>query len=240
MPTHPASDARSTAAPTRRTPIVLAWSGGKDSAWALHELDARDDVEVVALLTTVDAADGHVPMQGIAGDVLRAQAALTGRPLVAVPLAAGAGNDAYAAAFADGLQQARARVPGVSDIAFGDLFLGDIRQWREALCARLGWTAHFPLFGRDTAALAHRMIDGGLRAVVTSVDTTRLDAAFSGRAFDHALLVALPVGIDPCGENGEFHTLVVDGPMLASPLAVVPAGTTRVDGRFETTRFALA
>lgn len=239
MPTQAAADARTADARPRRTPMLLAWSGGKDSAWALHALDARADVEVVALLTTVDAGDGHVPMQGIAGAVLRAQAARTGRPLFEVPLPARAGNDVYEAAFADGLEKARRRFPGLADIAFGDLFLADIRQWREALCARLGWTAHFPLFGRDTSVLARAMVDGGLRAVVTAVDTTRLDAAFGGRAFDHALLDALPPGIDRCGENGEFHTLVVDGPMLAAPLAVVPAGTALVDGRFATTRFVL-
>lgn len=232
----PAPADRRDAAPP--TPILLSWSGGKDSAWALHTLDARDDVEVVALLTTVDADDGHVPLQGIDGEVLRAQAALTGRPLVAVPLAAGAGNDAYAAAFAAGLAQARRRAPGLADVAFGDLFLADIRDWRRALCARLGWTAHFPLFGGDTAALARDMLDGGLRAFVTSVDTTRLAPSFAGRAFDRTLLAALPDGVDPCGENGEFHTLVVDGPMLAAPLPVAAAGTSS-SGRFSTARFVL-
>lgn len=222
-----------------RTPILLSWSGGKDSAWALHELDARADVEVVALLTTVDAGDGHVPMQGIDGAVLRAQAALTGRPLVTVPLPAGAGNDAYTDAFAAGLAQARALAPGLAEVAFGDLFLADIRDWRTALCARLGWTAHFPLFGRDTAALAQKMIDGGLRAVISSVDTTRLDAAFAGRAFDRALLAALPDAVDPCGENGEFHTLVVDGPMLSAPLSVAAAGATTEAGRFRIARHVL-
>jgi diphthamide synthase (EF-2-diphthine--ammonia ligase) len=141
--------------------------------------------------------------------------------------------------FADALQRARERWPDLRDIAFGDLFLADIRAYREALCARLGWTPLFPLFGSDTAVIARQMIAGGLGATLCCVDTQQLDATFSGRGFDAALLDALPPGVDPCGENGEFHTCVSAGPMFAQPLALVRGETVLRDGRFGYTDFLL-
>src|SRR5690606_15012659 len=125
---------------------------------------------------------------------------------------------------------ARLRWPGLRDIAFGDLFLADIRAYRDALCARLGWRPHYPLFGGDTALLAREMIAGGMRASLCCVDTTRLDAAFAGRDFDASLLADLPVGVDPCGEHGEFHTCVSAGPMFAAPLALRRGGSVLRDG----------
>src|SRR5690606_31772441 len=144
-------------------------------------------------------------------DVLRAQAAATGLPLIESRIPQECDNAAYEAAFAASLAEARLRWPGVDHIAFGDLLLADIRAWREALCARLGWTPLFPLFGVDTAALAVEMLAGGLRASLCCVDTRQLDASFAGRDFDADLLGSLPVGVDPCGEHGEFHTCVADG-----------------------------
>lgn len=129
---------------------------------------------------------------------------------------------------------------GIQHVAFGDLFLEDIRDYRKALCARLGWTAHVPLFGSDTARLARGMIEGGLRAHLCCVDTTQLDAGFAGRAFDAALLDALPAGVDPCGERGEFHTCVSAGPMFAAPLTFERGDTVLRDGRFAYTEFTLA
>ena len=126
----------------------------------------------------------------------------------------------------------RANAGPLSAIAFGDLLLADVRDWREALCARLGWRAEFPLFGSDTAALARRMVDGGLRASLCCVDTTQLDGRFGGRAFDAELLRELPAGIDPCGENGEFHTCVSDGPMFTKPVQVERGETVLRDARF--------
>lgn len=222
-----------------RAPVLLSWSGGKDAAWALHALRRHGRVEVVGLLSTITAQYERISMQGIRTAVLHAQADAVGLPVIEARIPRDADNEAYVASFAAGLTEARTRWPGLETIAFGDLFLADIRDWRTALCARLGWTAHFPLFGRDTAALAQKMIDGGLRALISSVDTTRLDPAFAGRAFDRALLAALPDGVDPCGENGEFHTLVVDGPMLSAPLSVAAAGATTEAGRFRIARHVL-
>jgi uncharacterized protein (TIGR00290 family) len=223
-----------------RTPVLLSWSGGKDAAWTLHVLRQRGEVEVVGLLTTITEGEERVAMQGIRIEVLRAQAAATGLPVIEARMPQHAGNEVYEAGFAAGLQVARKRWPGVSHIAFGDLFLADIRAWREALCARLGWTPLFPLFGLDTARLAHVMLAGGLRARVCCVDTHQLDAAFSGRDFDDALLDDLPRAVDPCGEHGEFHTCVHAGPMFARPLQLATGDTVLRDDRFACTDYRLA
>jgi uncharacterized protein (TIGR00290 family) len=223
-----------------RTPILLSWSGGKDAAWTLHVLRNVPDVEVVALVTTVTAAYDRIAMHGIRRDVLHAQAAATGRPVIEAVIPPQCDNATYEAAFATALDTARARWPDCRGIAFGDLFLDDVRAWREALCERLGWTPRFPLFGRDTAALAREMIAGGLQAALCCVDTQQLDARFSGRAFDAALLADLPSTCDPCGERGEFHTLVHAGPMFATPLRIAHGEQVMRDGRFAYTDFVNA
>jgi diphthamide synthase (EF-2-diphthine--ammonia ligase) len=143
-----------------------------------------------------------------------------------------ADNATYETTFARALDAARERWPALRHVAFGDLFLADIRAYREALCARLGWAPLFPLFGSDTAALAREMIAGGLCATLCCVDTRQLEAGFCGRAFDLDLLRALPAGIDPCGENGEFHTCVSAGPMLSTGIALRRGDTVLRDGRF--------
>jgi uncharacterized protein (TIGR00290 family) len=222
------------------TPVLLSWSGGKDAAWTLHALRRRDDVEVVGLVTTITEGYERIAMQGIRVDVLHAQADAAGLPVVEARMPQRASNAIYEQAFDSALQRARERWPGLDHIAFGDLFLADIRAWREDLCARLGWKPLFPLFGSDTAALAGEMIAGGLRANVCCVDTQQLDAGFSGRAFDRGLLDALPADIDPCGENGEFHTCVSAGPMFARPLQLERGQTVLRDGRFSYTDFLLA
>ena len=220
--------------------LLLAWSGGKDAAWTLHTLRQRDDVRVVGLLTTVTVDYDRIAMHGIRRDVLHAQARAAGLPLIESPIRTGCDNAAYEDAFADALQRARARWPGLDTVAFGDLQLADVRAWREALCDRHGWSIETPLFGRDTAALARGMIAGGLQTRLCCVDTTQLDARFAGQAFDHELLDALPAACDPCGENGEFHTLVHAGPMFEQPVNVVPGETVLRDGRFAFTDFKLA
>ena len=222
------------------TDLLLAWSGGKDAAWTLHTLRQRDDVRVLGLLTTVTAGYERIAMHGIRRDVLHAQADAVGLPLIESVIPQGCDNDTYEAAFAAALAGASERWPGLDTIAFGDLYLADVRAWREALCARHGWTIRTPLFGTDTAALARTMIAGGLRTQLCCVDTGQLDAAFSGRAFDDALLAELPPGCDPCGENGEFHTLVHAGPMFERPLRIERGETVLRDGRFAFTDFALA
>ena len=223
-------------------PLLLSWSGGKDAAWALHALRQRRDVEVVGLVTTLTEGYDRIAMQGIRHAILQAQSIACGLPVIEAWMPQRASNAIYRETFADALARARARWPGLRDIAFGDLFLQDIRAYREALCAELDWTPHFPLFDATpgyTARLAREMLDGGLRARVVCVDSTQLDAAFGGRDFDDALLRDLPPGCDPCGENGEFHTLAHAGPMFAAPLSIAAGETVLRDGRFVYTDFLL-
>lgn len=222
------------------TPMLLSWSGGKDAAWALHALRARGGVDVVGLVTTVTGAYERIAMQGIRVDVLHAQARAAGLPAIEARIPSPCDNTTYEAAFADALSRAQARWPGIRDIAFGDLFLEDIKAYRDAQCTRLGWTPHYPLFGSDTAALARDMLAGGLRARLCCVDTTQLDARFAGRDFDEELLAELPAGIDPCGENGEFHTCVSAGPMFSAPIELVPGDIVLRDGRFAYADFSPA
>lgn len=215
-----------------RTPILLSWSGGKDAAWTLHRLQAGDGFEVVGLLTTVTEGYERIAMHGIRRELLLAQAASTGLPLIESRIPQQCDNARYESALAAALVRARERWPGLATIAFGDLFLADVRAWREALCARLGWRIQTPLFGADTAALAKEMIAGGLRATLCCVDTTQLAAEFSGREFDAGLLADLPAAVDPCGERGEFHTCVHAGPMLRHPLALRAGERVLRDERF--------
>jgi uncharacterized protein (TIGR00290 family) len=203
-------------------PILVAWSGGKDSAWTLHRLQLDPKWQVCALLTQVEERSGRVSIHGLSREFLQAQATAANLPFIEVPLPLGPDNACYEKAFATGLQAARSRWPALRHIAFGDLFLGDIRAWREALCQRLGWDAVFPLFGCNTRQLADEMVAAGVRATLCCVDRQQLDPGFAGREFDHRLLRDLPDGVDACGENGEFHTGVTAGPMLQDRLTVQP------------------
>jgi uncharacterized protein (TIGR00290 family) len=197
---------------------LLAWSSGKDSAWSLHVLRRQGDVEVAGLLTTVNVSFGRVAMHAVRRELLEAQARGAGLPLRAVPIPHPCPNDVYEDAMAAALAEARAG--GIEAVAFGDLFLEDIRRYREERMAPTGLRPLFPLWGRPTRALAEEMIDGGLRARLTCVDPRVLDASFAGRAFDRDLLSALPPDVDPCGERGEFHTFAWDGPMFGRPIPV--------------------
>ena len=223
-----------------RRPIVLSWSGGKDAAWTLHALRANPAFEVVGLVTTVTSGYDRIAMHGIRRDLLHAQAEAAGLPVIEAIIPPQCDNATYEAAFASALEEVRTRWPECRDIAFGDLFLADVRAWREALCERLGWAPRFPLFGSDTAMLAREMIDGGLQAALCCVDTQQLDATFSGRAFDAALLADLPASCDPCGERGEFHTLVHAGPMFLQPLRILRGEQVLRDDRFAYTDFSAA
>ena len=222
------------------TQVLLAWSGGKDAAWALHALRQRDDVSVAGLLSTVTREYSRASMQGVRVEVLRAQAAAAGLPLLEASIPAQCDNAAYDAAMTHALAEAAARWPGLCTAAFGDLFLADIRAYREQRLAAAGWNLLTPLFGSDTATLARQMQAAGLRAQLCCVDTQQLDARFAGQAFDATLLDALPRGVDPCGENGEFHTCVSAGPMFATPLPLMRGETVLRDGRFAYTDFSLA
>lgn len=229
-------------------PLLLSWSGGKDAAWALHVLRQRADVAVVGLVTTLTEGYDRIAMQGIRREILHAQAAACGLPVFEAWMPQRADNASYEASYVAALDAARARWPALRDIAFGDLYLADIRAYREALCARHGWTPHFPIFDQGasgptpdhTTRIAQAMFDAGLRAVLTCVDTTQLDGGFSGCDFDPALLAALPPGCDPCGENGEFHTLAHAGPMFAAPLPIARGERVLRDGRFMYTDVLLA
>lgn len=216
-----------------RRRVALAWSGGKDSSLALAALRADPAVDVVALLTTITSDYDRISIHGVRRAVLEAQVAAVGLPLVEAAIPANAANDVYEQALASALATLQQREPGVRHLAFGDLFLTDVRAYRERLLPPLGWTPLFPLWGRDTTALAREFVQAGYRAVVTCVDTTQLGPEFAGRDFDASFLAALPSAVDPCGERGEFHTCVYAGPIFRRPLPIRTGERVRRDGRFE-------
>ena len=198
--------------------ILLSWSSGKDSAWALHVLNQQYPGAVAALLTTVNEAMDRVAMHGVRRSVLEAQARATGVPLRVVPIPHPCPNEVYEARI--GQAVAAARAEGFTNDAFGDLFLEDVRRYREDRLAGTGLEPLFPVWGIPTNELAEQMIDGGLRARLACVDTRQLDAGFAGREFDRTLLRDLPDSIDRCGERGEFHSCVYAGPMFEEPIAL--------------------
>jgi len=215
------------------TPILLAWSGGKDSTLALERLRADPRWHVAGLLTTVTSGYERIAIHGVRRSILQRQAGALDVPLIEAHIPPQSSNEVYEAAFAQALAQARERTPAIADVAFGDLFLADVRAYREALLARLGWRGVYPLWGEDTAQLARHFIARGHRAILSCVDTQQLDAAFCGRAFDAALLADLPASCDPCGEHGEFHTCVHDSPLFAAPIALTRGERVLRDGRFQ-------
>jgi uncharacterized protein (TIGR00290 family) len=215
------------------TPVLLAWSGGKDSTLALAELRRRPTHRVVGLLTTVTEAYDRISMHGVRRSILRAQAASLELPVFEAVLPAEASNDIYDAAWANAIRRAHERLGPVEHLAYGDLFLEDVRKFREEQSARLDYLPIFPLWGRDTRALAREFVSAGYEAYLTCVDTQQLDASFAGRRYDASLLEQLPASVDPCGERGEFHTCVVGGPMFAEPIAVTVGERTRRAERFE-------
>ena len=215
------------------TDVVLAWSGGKDSALALAALNADPNYRVQGLLTTVTSGYDRISMHGVRRAVLDAQVSALRLPLIPASIPPNASNSVYEVSFAEALRAARERWPGLTHIAFGDLFLTEVRQYRERLLASLNWTGVFPLWGRETTGLAKEFVEAGHRAILTCVDTTQLEADFVGREFDVELLADLPSAVDPCGERGEFHTCVYAGPLLDQPLHLVRGERVRRDGRFE-------
>jgi uncharacterized protein (TIGR00290 family) len=207
---------------------LLAWSSGKDSAFALHVLRSLEDVEVVGLLTTVNETFDRVPMHAVRRSLVEAQAAAAGLSLTVATIPHPCSNATYEEVMAGTI--AAARAAGVQAIAFGDLALEEIRTYREHMMVGTGLKALFPLWGRPTAALAHGMIEDGLHAIVTCVDPRVLPAALAGCAFDQAFLDRLPAGVDPCGESGEYHTFAWDGPMFRRPVPVRVGETVTRDG----------
>jgi uncharacterized protein (TIGR00290 family) len=211
-----------------RAKAVIAWSSGKDSAWALHEARRSGDYDVVAALTTVTDAFGRVSMHGVREELLMAQLDAAGLAPLIVRIPYPCTNEIYEREMAKAMEEVKAR--GITHVIFGDLFLEDIRAYREARLAGTGLTPVFPLWQRPTAALARAMIDGGVEAHLATVDLKKLSADFAGRRFDTGLLAALPFDADPCGENGEFHSFVSAGPMLARKIAVRVGETVERDG----------
>lgn len=208
--------------------VLLSWSSGKDSAWALHVMRQRGNFEITALLTTINHAHNRVAMHAVREALLDAQSAAVGLPLVKIGIPSPCPNETYERAMAEAM--ARARAEGVTHMIFGDLFLEDIRKYREENLAKCGIAPVFPLWGLDTHLLAQEMLAGGLCAYLTCVDPKKLDASFAGRSFDKKLLADFPLGIDPCGENGEFHTFACAGPMFTSPIPVDPGEIVHRDG----------
>ena len=213
-------------------PVVLSWSGGKDSALALHALSQNADVEVVGLLTTMTDDYDRVGMHGVRRSLLEMQAARLGLPLIQARIPAKADNAVYEASFLEALGASRKLRTGVRHVAFGDLFLEDVRRYREHLLARTEWMPLFPIWGEETRALARRFIADGFAARLVCVDTTQLHGDFAGRAFDAALLGELPSSVDPCGERGEFHTFVSDGPPFSEAVPYQCGERVLREGRF--------
>jgi uncharacterized protein (TIGR00290 family) len=198
--------------------ILLSWSSGKDSEWTLHRLRCSGIGDVKGLLTSINETAGRVSMHGVREDIVRAQADAAGLPLFTIPLPWPCTNEIYEERLHAAVQQAKAG--GFTHVAFGDLFLEDVRRYREERLAGTGLAPIFPLWKRPTAQLAREMIAGGLRARLSTIDPRVMPEQFIGAEFDERFLAALPATVDPCGENGEFHTCVTDGPMFSKPVDV--------------------
>ena len=216
------------APPVSKPKALIAWSSGKDSAWALHEVRRAGEYDIVGALTTVTETFGRVSMHGVREEILRAQHAAIGLPSVIVPIPYPCPNEIYEARMAAALDDAKRQ--GVMHVIFGDLFLQDVRAYREEKLAGTGITPLFPLWQRPTDALAREMIDAGVETYLVCVDLKQLPKSFAGRRFDHALLADLPASADPCGEKGEFHSCVVAGPMFSRRIPVTAGDTIERDG----------
>jgi uncharacterized protein (TIGR00290 family) len=215
--------------PRSRERILLSWSGGKDGAMALHELRRQGEYEVVGLVTALTECESRVTAHGTCRSLMEAQARALDLPIEFLPVPKGCCDKTYVDRLRDALTPHRDA--GTTTVAFGDLYLDEIRDFREEVLEATGFGAHFPLWHRDTKELAYAIVQAKFRAVVTCVDELSLDPAFLGRAYDRQFLADLPLAVDPCGENGEFHTFVYDGPGFAAPVPM-RVGARSVDGPF--------
>ena len=210
--------------------IVLCWSGGKDSCFSLYELKKTNEYEVVALLTTVTRDYERISMHGVRNQLLEEQARALGLPLEKVTISKGADNQEYETKMGSVLTEFKSR--GVSSVAFGDIFLEDLRKYREGNLAKIGMNGVFPIWKRDSTELGRSFIKAGFRAVIACVDSKQLNASFAGRIYDEQFLADLPPSADPCGENGEFHSFVFDGPIFKNPVAFSKGEIVFKDERF--------
>lgn len=216
------------ATPTKKA--LLSWSSGKDSALALHEIQKNQDYEIVALLTTLTEDYDRVSMHGVRRELLEEQARSMGLPLEMVLIHKDAANDEYEREMGKALE--RYRCQGVNSVVFGDIFLADIRKYREDNLAKAGMQAVFPLWNQDTRMLIRNLLDSGFRAVTTCVDTYVLGQEFAGREIDESFVASLPEGIDPCGENGEFHSFVYKGPIFSKAISIQRGEKVLRENRF--------
>jgi len=210
--------------------ILVGWSGGKDSAMALYELKQKKEVEVAALLTTVTEGYDRISMHGVRRKLLVEQAGALGYPLEEISIPQSCTNEIYEQRMQDTLEKYRRQ--GISAAAFGDLFLEDVRAYREERMSRIGMRCIFPVWGRPTAELARQFVGLGFKAIVVCVDTNAIDREFAGREYDLDLIRDLPATADPCAENGEFHTFVYDGPIFSKPVAVQRGEKVLRENRF--------
>ena len=215
-----------------RKRVLLSWSGGKDSALALQALRADPNIEVAGLLTSVTRDYERISVHGVRRSLLERQAERLRLPLFTIELDPVTTNEAYESAFLSALDRVRRELASVTAIAFGDLFLADVRAYRERLLAPTGFEAVFPIWGLDTAEFARKFVRDGFMARLVCVDTTQLDGSFAHRVFDDSLLAELPSTVDPCGERGEFHTFVSDGPGYDGPVEYTVGDTVLRDERF--------
>jgi uncharacterized protein (TIGR00290 family) len=211
-------------------PVLFCWSGGKDSALALHAIRQSPEYDIAALLTTITSDYDRISMHGVRRSLLEEQAASLGHPLQIVTIPKDASNSDYESQMRAALEKYRAR--GIRTVAFGDIFLDDLRKYREQNLAKIGMAALFPIWKRDTRLLARKFIAEGFQAVIACVDTNALPASFAGRTFDAQFLADLPPDADPCGENGEFHSFVYDGPIFNSPVKCKTAQVVLRENRF--------
>jgi len=214
----------------KKDKVILAWSGGKDSALALHKLRQQKNIEIAVLLTTTTKGYDRISMHGVRRELLLKQADALGFPLDEIAIPKNCSNEVYEKQMRQALE--KHYIKGIRTTAFGDLFLQDIRDYREERMARIGMRCLFPLWGESTAELAGQFIALGFRAIVACVDTKTLARQFAGREYDRDFIADLPADVDPCGENGEFHTFVYDGPIFSTPIPVRRGKTVLRDKRF--------
>lgn len=211
---------------------LISWSSGKDSAWALHVLRQDPTIEIVGLFCTVNKMFDRVTMHGVRSELLKQQAASVGLPLDIIEIPYPCNNDEYVAIMKAFIITAKEK--GVECFAFGDLFLEDVRAYREALLQGTGIAPLFPIWGVSTKTLSRHMVSNGLKAVITCINADQFSQEYAGREYNESFLENIPEGIDPCGENGEFHSFAFDGPMFQYPIKVIPGETVHLDAAYFT------